>query len=323
MPGPFDLDDEREYREWRDEKLRNRPERLEDLLVDLQDPRQLKPSERTALLERCARANMAIYRSPATDEDKSIPRLLGLQLGLERLDGNFLADDDGISSITPGAGARGEFIPYTERPIGWHTDGYYNPGARRIRAMTLHCVRDALEGGDSALLDHELAYILLRDESPEHVRALSAPDALTIPPRLEGETVARPTETGPVFSVEGAAGPLHMRYTARGVNIEWKDDAATRAARAALDRILAGSDYVLRLRLEPGMGIVCNNVLHARSAFRDSPPHRRLLYRARYYDRVAAGAHSSAAHSAAALRARSARSSADALEIGCSMTTKR
>ena len=119
------------------------------------------------------------------------------------------------------------------------------------------------------------------------MRALSAPDAMTIPPRLEGEALARPAEIGPVFSIESPGGALHMRYTARGVNIAWKDDAATRAARAALERILAGSLYVLRLRLEPGMGIVCNNVLHARSGFRDTPQHRRLLYRARYYDRVA------------------------------------
>ncbi|MFZ1908366.1 MAG: TauD/TfdA family dioxygenase [Burkholderiales bacterium] len=253
--------------------------------MDLKDPRQLAPGERAALLEQCALTNMVIYRSPANQEDKDIPRLLGLQLGLGRLDCNFLADDDGISSITPGAGARGEFIPYTERALGWHTDGYYNPASRRIRAMALHCVRDALEGGASALLDHELAYLLLRDDDPEHVRALSAPDVLTVPPRLEGETIARPAETGPVFSVD--EGVLHMRYTARGVNIAWKDDAATRAARAALDRILAGSPHVFRLRLEPGMGIVCNNVLHARNAFRDTPQHRRLLYRARYFDRVA------------------------------------
>jgi alpha-ketoglutarate-dependent taurine dioxygenase len=290
MPGPFDLDDERAYRDWRDGKLSGVSTRLE--VIELRDPRNLEASEREALLASCARTNMAIYRSPATREDKDIPRLLGLQLGLERLDGNFLADDDGISSITPGAGTRGEFIPYTDRAIGWHTDGYYNPLARRIRAMLLHCVRDALEGGESALLDHELAYMLLRDEDPQHVRALSASDALTIPPRLEGETVARPAETGPVFSVDGSAGALHMRYTARGVNIEWKDDFATRAARAALERILgADSPHVLRLRLEPGMGVVCNNVLHARAAFRDTPQHRRLLYRARYYDRIAARGH--------------------------------
>ncbi len=288
MPGPFDLEDARAYRDWREKKISSCPTRIE--VIELRDPKNLTVPERDALLERCALTNMAVYRSPATQEDKDIPRVLGLQLGLEHLDGNFLADDDGISSITPGAGTRGEFIPYTDRAIGWHTDGYYNPRARRIRAMLLHCVRAALEGGESALLDHELAYILLRDQDPELVRALSAPDAMTIPPRLEGEALARPPESGPVFSAEGSAGPLHMRYTARGVNIVWKDDAATRAARAALERVLLESPYVLRLRLEPGMGIVCNNVLHARTAFRDTPQHRRLLYRARYYDRIAARA---------------------------------
>ena len=286
MSGPFDLADERAYQAWRDGKLSCLPSGLE--VIELRDPKNLRPAEREALVESCARTNMALYRSPVTREDKDIPRLLGLQLGLENLERD-------ISSITPDGDALGEFIPYTHRAIGWHTDGYYNPQSRRIRAMTLHCVRAALEGGESALLDHELAYIVLRDEDPEHVRALSAPDALTIPPRLEGETVARPAETGPVFSVDEPEGVLHMRYTARGVNIAWKDDAATPAARDALDRILASSAYVLRLRLEPGMGVVCNNVLHARSAFRDAPEHRRLLYRARFYDRVAVKVASKAA----------------------------
>jgi hypothetical protein len=40
--------------------------------------------------------------------------------------------------------------------------------------------------------------------------------------------------------------------------------------------------------MQPGMGIVCNNVLHERSGFVDDPLRPRLLYRARYYDRVAA-----------------------------------
>ena len=289
MPGPFDLEDERAYRAWRSRKLERFPARLDELLVELEDPRALSGAERAALLERCARANLALYACPPrAAADKDLARRLGAQLGLARLDRNPLADDDGISAITPGGGRRGEFIPYTDRPIGWHTDGYYNPAARRIRAMTLHCAQDALEGGDSALLDHEIAYILLRDENPDFVRALAVPDVLTIPPRLEGEALARPAESGPVFSRDPRDGQLHMRYTARGVNIAWKDDGATRAARVALERVLhGGSPWVLRLRLAPGMGIVCNNVLHARSGFRDTPERRRLLYRARSYDRIA------------------------------------
>ena len=35
------------------------------------------------------------------------------------------------------------------------------------------------------------------------------------------------------------------------------------------------------------MGLVGHNVLHERSAFVDDPPRPRLLYRARYLDRVA------------------------------------
>jgi hypothetical protein len=81
-----------------------------------------------------------------------------------------------------------------------------------------------------------------------------------------------------------------MRYTARTRSIAWKDDPAVRAATEALQRILDTDPHVLRLRQEPGMGIVCNNVLHDRAAFTDSPQRRRLVLRARYYERIEAPA---------------------------------
>jgi hypothetical protein len=34
------------------------------------------------------------------------------------------------------------------------------------------------------------------------------------------------------------------------------------------------------------MGLVCNNVLHDRQAFANSAQRKRLIYRARYYERV-------------------------------------
>jgi alpha-ketoglutarate-dependent taurine dioxygenase len=221
--------------------------------------------------------------------DPEIPRALGRQFGLARLDRNFLADDDGVSRVTvAGEKARGEFIPYTNRPIGWHTDGYYNPPERRIRAMLLHCVTRAASGGENTLLDHEVAYLLLRDEDPAHVRALMRRDALTIPAREDDDGIARPAQTGPVFSIDRQDGTLHMRYTARTRSIEWHPDPAVAAAVAALARVLAKpSPHHYRVTLEPGMGILCNNVLHERSGFADAPAAPRLLYRARYYDRVA------------------------------------
>ena len=141
--NPFDLSDARAYRAWREGKLAGYPRRAADLIVEVRDPRALSGAERAALAERLRRANVAVYASHVgEDPDRNILRALGRQFGLERLDRNWLAEDDGISSITVReTSAHGEFIPYTDRAMRWHTDGYYNPPARRIRAMALHCVR--------------------------------------------------------------------------------------------------------------------------------------------------------------------------------------
>jgi hypothetical protein len=292
VSNPFDLADAAAYAAWRERKLDAAPRRIEDIVVELDNPRALTTGERDALLERCATANMAIYSSNTLgDADKEIPRRLGLQLGLVHLDSHWLTDDDAISPISVrGAEERGErkeFIPYTDKPIRWHTDGYYNPPERTVRGMILHCVQSAASGGESQLLDHEIAYILLRDENPDFIRALSQDDAMTIPPRLDDTGVARAVQSGPVFSVD-AQGFLHMRYTARSISIEWRSDATTQAAIAALAKLLATpTPWTLRGRLEPGMGLACNNVLHDRSGFTESAQQRRLLYRARYHERVA------------------------------------
>lgn len=290
MNNPFDLAQPLAYQRWRDAKLADQPHQASDLIVDVADPLALTASEREALLQRCAVANMAIYRSPVMTEDKAIPMMLARQLGLHQLDGNWLADEDGISPIAVAApsGDRPAFIPYTNRPIKWHTDGYYHPESRPIRAMVLHCVRPARQGGDTALMNHEMAYIALRDANPEWVRALMAMDAMTIPERLDDDGVARPEQAGPVFMVDALSGQLHMRYTARTRSIVWKDNAATHHAVAFLADFLAGaSRHIFRLRLDAGMGLVCNNVLHDRAGFDDDPQAPRLLYRARYLDRLA------------------------------------
>ena len=287
--SPFDPDDEHGYRQWRAAKLDRAPRDVAELVVEVKNPCALTAAERAAIAARCAAANMAIYASAVRAADKDLPRRLGAQFGLGRLDANWLADEDGVSQVTVrGDAGRGEYIPYTNRPIRWHTDGYYNPPERTIRAMVLHCASRAAEGGANALLDHELAYLFLRDEDPAHVRALMRADAMTVPARTDEGGVARPAQTGPVFSVDRREGSLHMRYTARTRSIEWSGDPAVRAAVAALERLLAtDSPHVHRLTLEPGMGILCNNVLHERAGFVDDPRQPRLLYRARFHERVA------------------------------------
>ena len=285
--NPFDLDDAATYQRWRERKLADAPARTEDLIVEVSDPRALSAAEHGALIERIRRCNMAIYAGRMLDEDPDIPRRLAAQFGLQRLDANWLAGEDGVSEIRVfDDGTRKLYIPYTDRPIKWHTDGYYNAPEWQIRGMVLHCVRDAASGGDNRLLDHEMAYLLLRDEDPAHVRALMQPDAMVIPERVDEQDGVRPAQGGPVFSLD-PDGHLHMRYTARTRSIAWKQDAATQAAVAALERVLAGdAGPVLHAHLAPGMGLLCNNVLHDRAAFRDDPARPRLLYRARYLDRI-------------------------------------
>jgi hypothetical protein len=295
--SPFDLDDDDVYRRWRAHKLATRAQCAEELIVDVADPEALGTGECEAILQRSAAWNMAIYRLPreAADPAAALRRRCA-QLGLKALDANWLADDDGLSSITvrsgdaaSGADAHGAYIPYTDRAIRWHTDGYYHEAGRRIRAMALHCVRPAAAGGVNALLDHELAYIALRDESPRWVRALMAPDAMTIPERRAADGSVRAAQSGPVFSVDPGDGHLHMRYTARTRSIEWKNDGPTREAVSFIEQLLNGPNpHILRLRLGAGMGLVCHNVLHDRTAFTDDPAQPRLLLRARYLDRAAA-----------------------------------
>lgn len=92
---------------------------------------------------------------------------LAIELGLNKLDDNLCADEDSITSLQVVETARHtSYIPYTNKRLSWHTDGYYNPPERQIRGMLLHCVENAMAGGENQLLDHEWAYIHLRDENP-------------------------------------------------------------------------------------------------------------------------------------------------------------
>jgi len=291
MQNPFDLDNNSAYLQWRDQKLAHAITDAGELIVEIRDPRNLSKTEHDALLNRCRRSNMVIYTTRADPVDEGTVQQFGQQFGLASLDANWLAGEQGITRITVCAedGLRQAYIPYTDRAIKWHTDGYYNPPERQIRSFVLHCMHSAGQGGENRLLDNEIAYLMLRDTNPAFISALSAADAMTIPERTDEQGVARPAQSGPVFSVDPATGALHMRYTARTRSIEWKQDAITLAAVTALEKLLASDlPHIHGLRLEPGMGLLCNNVLHDRAAFEDDTTSPRLLFRARYHDRIAA-----------------------------------
>lgn len=289
MSNPFDLEDTESYLRWRERKLEHAITNADDLIVEIKNPNAVTDSERAELMSRCRRSNMVIYASRSEMDERTVQHF-GVRFGLKKLDANWLAGEQGVTRITVCSedGKRQSYIPYTDRAIKWHTDGYYNPPERQIRGMVLHCAQSAGIGGENRVMDHEIVYLMLRDEDEDFIRALSNPNAMTIPERVDETDGIRPAQTGPVFSVDPVRGALHMRYTARTRSIEWKDDEITRTAVAHLEQLLlSNTPHVHSLCLAPGMGLLCNNVLHDRTAFTDDLNKPRLLYRARYLDRIA------------------------------------
>lgn len=285
--SPFNLEHPEAYLAWRDHRLNNYPKHLEDLVVEIRDPGQLTDNEHKALLVHCSQANMAIYASTlAQPPTKEQIRLLGLKLGLTNLDHNPGADADAITALTVQNDAyHREYIPYTNRAIAWHTDGYYNTPQRQIHAVILHCAQPADIGGLNQLLDHTMLYIALRDANPEYIRALMHPDAMTIPANVVDGQEIRPASSGPVFRV-CPDGSLHMRYTDRTRSIIWRKEPVTQEAVAYLKAWINNpGPWHFEAKLTAGQGLIANNILHTRSAFTDGAIPR-LLYRARYYERI-------------------------------------
>lgn len=284
--SPFDLDNDQAYQDWRYAKLDKYPNNVDQLIVKIKDPFNLTKAEHKAIVDIYNKTNMVVYVSECGDNpDKKLASSMANQFGLNHLDNNMGADDDAITSLQVSAvEGRERYIPYSNKAIHWHTDGYYNKLDKQIYALNLHCVRPAKFGGENALMDHEIAYIRLRDENPDYISALMQADVMTIPANIKDGKVIRPDRTGPVFSVWGD-NYLHMRYTARAHNVIWKDNVITKTAVKALDKLLKSNDSaILRATLQSGWGLISNNVLHDRSGFEDDPKATRLLYRLRYYD---------------------------------------
>ncbi|MDJ0957113.1 MAG: TauD/TfdA family dioxygenase [Arenicellales bacterium] len=275
---------------WSERKLSGYQETMRDVVVDIKDPTHLTLPERSALLERLRKLNVVVYRCQGRDFTKKDLKVLGLQLGLSRLDRNLCADGESISSVRVAEStAKTRYIPYTNQPLGWHTDGYYNNVDRTIRSFTLHCVHQAHSGGINTFLDPEIVYLLVKHRNAEYAASLTQPNVFSVPANIEDGRELRPLYTGPVFSIDPANGCLHMRYSARSRNISWNSATEIQEAVEYLKTVIEQAvEYAITHKLESGQGVICNNSLHKRTGFVNgsSVDTQRLLYRARYYDRV-------------------------------------
>ncbi len=280
--------DAHDYAAWRRHKLAGQVEA--DTIHVIADPDAPADAEIDAIAGQVARCGFALYRLPA---DYAVSRQwlidFGQRFGLRRLDSNLCADPDSISTLrnTPDHARKRGYIPYTDKPLNWHTDGYYNPPERQIGAFILHCAQDAASGGENGLMDPELAWLRLYEENPAWIEALSHPEAMSIPPNIDNGEKIHDWISGPVFSWRDDWRRLHMRYTARKRNIRWRDDATTTAALTFLQKLLESEENgVIWHRLSPGEGVISNNALHCRKGFTDAPGRQRLYYRARYFDSI-------------------------------------
>lgn len=291
----LDLEDIDAFQQWVDFKQMCYEKRSADnfsLIVDIDADGNIPEHGLTIIRQHIRCYNFALYRMQGDIKDHlAAIKNIGRQMGLKELDKNLCAHEDRVTRITVRPQGRANlYIPYSNKAIGWHTDGYYNPMHQRVLAMVLHCEQPSALGGENDLLDPDMAYIHLRKQNPDYITALSNPQVMCIPENIENGVEIRPQTCTAVLLDEATSTQDHalaMRFSKRKHNIIWADDALTREALDCLYQFLeSDSPYHVRYRLNAGEGVINNNVLHTRSAFTDSAENKRVYYRARFYNRI-------------------------------------
>ncbi len=279
----FDLGSDEDYLQWRDEKLAAYPKNVGELVVELGDMTALSPAEKAKIMETVERANMCVYTSGSAELEMSSLLALGKQLGVTRTDKSARhAQSDELTD----SGILNKAIPFSTRHCNWHTDATYYGSDNTIQALFLLCKRPAIEGGSNKVLDHEVLYIQLRDSHPGALDVLMNKNCFNYRNPATGEIDLQ--RGGKVFWTN-ADGHLCHRFSFRKMDMAWSDDSDVTAARNVLESLISDeSAHVIEGRLESGMGLISNNVLHTREKLVDSDDDakKRLLFRTRFYDRV-------------------------------------
>ena len=267
-----------EFLRWAEEKEKNIPQNSDGILVNIHDINNVKTSEIAKIKETIYKYNSCIYSSKiALKSNTNLLKFVEL-VGMKTYDCNNIESNE-ISTITPLQNSKINYIPYTDKPLNWHTDGYYDK--KSIFSWLLHCVNPATQGGENYLLDHELVlreYLLRNDD----IDNLMAEDALTIP---ASKDTSRPEISTYIFSFKNKYRRLHMRFSMRKDNIGTSAKASP--AIIKLKEIIENdcAKYSLTYKLQKNEGIITNNILHGRKAFKDDKVKRKLL-RIRSYERL-------------------------------------
>ncbi|MCY4150472.1 MAG: TauD/TfdA family dioxygenase [Gammaproteobacteria bacterium] len=282
----------RQFLSWKKQKLNGYGAEYTNTPVNIADPFRIREDEYNHLVEQVQRRNFVLYRlNPEYSESPQAIMALCRQLGLVSTIGNPESGKNHISCITDRTQDPENFsryIPYTTKPLNWHTDGYYYPENRKVRSFVMHCVNPAESGGENSLIDHEMLYIQMQEQAPDLIACLSLPDTLKIPENIDQGQTLRDAFEGPVYSLD-ENDHLYMRFTQRKHHIIWKQDPKVSQAIETLNALLSGPLLgKMTILLAKGEGILCNNIVHCRHAYTDSESKKvkRLLYRIRFNERI-------------------------------------
>ena len=267
-----------EFLRWAEEKEKNIPQNTDGISVNIHDINNVKISEIAKIKETIYKYNSCIYSSKVALKNNTNLLKFVESVGMRTYDCNNIESNE-ISTITPLQNNKINYIPYTDKSLNWHTDGYYDK--KSIFSWLLHCVNPATQGGENYLLDHELVlreYLLRNDD----INNLMAEDALTIP---ASKDTSRPEISTYIFSFKNKYKRLHMRFSMRKDNIGTSAKASP--AIIKLKEIIENdcAKYSLTYKLQKNEGIITNNILHGRKAFKDDKVKRKLL-RIRSYERL-------------------------------------
>ena len=267
-----------EFLRWAEEKERDIPHNIDGIIVNIHDINNVKISEIAKIKETINKCNSCIYSSKIALKSNTNLLKFVESVGMRTYDRNNIESNE-ISTITPLESNKINYIPYTNKSLNWHTDGYYDK--KSIFSWLLHCVHPATHGGENYLLDHELAlreYVLRYDD----INNLMSEDALTIP---ESKDTSRSEISTYIFSIKNQYKKLHMRFSMRKDNIGTSPKAGDAVTK--LKEIIENdcAKYSLTYKLQKNEGIITNNILHGRRAFKDDKVKRKLL-RIRSYERL-------------------------------------
>ena len=277
---------EKQYPYWRDEKLKNATTNIDDCFVEIKNPQKITKNERGKIIELCKNNNFVLIQILKQNDYAQNILSINKQLGLIENDKHLYIGNDNLANISVSKNkTQNEFIPYTDKKLNWHTDGYYNDCAHRVRSFTLFCNNPAKIGGKNHWLDIEILYILLRERSPDIIKYLSLIDAMTIPAHIKDNEILRAESTNAIFLIDKKTSSLYMRYTQRKKNIIF--NPLSIESINELDEVLSiNSPYHFSFKMESGQGIITNNVIHTRDSFENDVNNPRSMLRGRYFARI-------------------------------------